>query len=93
MTIDRIFFGYITLIGVLTGAALVAIPTAGDGWFKPYFWVLLAVAVFDGAVLLLRLRQPATSIVSMDAKLLGFVIGILLMVVIPMLAGSSARFY
>ena len=37
VTIDKIFFGYMAVIGLLAGAILVAIPDAGDGWFKPYF--------------------------------------------------------
>lgn len=93
MTSDRIFLGYMALIGLLTGAILVAIPGIGDSWFKPYFWVLIAVAVFDGAVILLRRSQPTRGMVSIEAKLLGFVIGILLMVAVPTLAGSSVRFF
>ena len=33
------------------------------------------------------------AMLSMEARLLGFVIGIVLMVVIPTLAGSPARFF
>ena len=93
MTIDRTYFGYMALIGALAGAALIAFPGVGDSWFKPYFWVLIAVAVFDGVVLLLRQNQPSMPMVSIEAKLLGFVIGIVLMVAIPTLAGSSVRFF
>jgi len=55
--------------------------------------VLIAVALFDGVVILLRQNQPSWPMVSIEAKLLGFVIGILLMVAIPTLAGSSVRFF
>ncbi len=81
------------VVGALTAAILIAIPTAGDTWFKPYFWVLIAVALFDAVVFLLRQNQPAQPMVSIEAKLLGFVIGILVMVAIPTLAGSSSRFF
>jgi hypothetical protein len=81
------------LIGALAGALLVAVPGIGDTWFKPYFWVLIAVAVFDGIMLLLRQNRPAVPMVSIEAKLLGFVIGIVVMVAIPTLAGSSVRFF
>jgi hypothetical protein len=92
MTIDRIFFGYIAMVGISTGAILVAAPSLGDGWFKPYFWMLIAVALFDGLAALYRHNQPGTAL-TMDARLLGFVIGIVLMVAIPWIAGSSARFF
>ena len=91
MTIDRIFFGYMAIVGILTGAALIAAPSLGGSWFKPYFWVLIAVAVFDGLAMLIR-RTPSPMALSMEARLLGFVIGIVLMVAIPSIAGSSVRF-
>ena len=92
VTIDRMFFGYMAVVGILAGAILVAFPSVGDSWFKPYFWVLISVALFDGVGLLRRQSQTGT-VLSMEARLLGFVIGIVLMVVVPTLAGSSARFF
>jgi hypothetical protein len=93
LTINHIFFGYMALVGVSTGAVLIAMPSAGDGWFKPYFWVLVAVAVFDVTIFLLQRARPAMTAVPMEAKLLGFVIGIVSMVAIPTLANSPARFF
>jgi hypothetical protein len=92
MTIDRIFFAYMAVVGVATGAILVAVPRAQDFLIKPYFWVLIAVAVFDVGTYLHGKNAPGT-MTTMQAKLLGFVIGIVLMVVIPTLAGSSVRFF
>jgi hypothetical protein len=48
MMLDRIFFGYMAAVGAILGAVLVAAPQAQDFWIKPYFWILIAVAVFDG---------------------------------------------
>jgi len=93
VTTDRIFFGYMAVVGLLTGAILIAVPGIGDSWFKPYFWVLIAVAVFDGAVFLLKQNQSAMTPVSLEAKLLGFVIGVVLMVAIPSLTGTSVKFF
>ena len=47
MTLDRIFFGYMALVGVATGAILVIAPFVQDFVIKPYFWILIAVGVFD----------------------------------------------
>ena len=58
---------------------------------KPYFWVLIAVALFDVGTYLHGKNAPGMT--TMQAKLLGFVIGIVLMVVIPTLAGSPTRFF
>lgn len=91
MTIDKMFFGYMALAGAATGGVLVAEPSTGNFWLKPYFWVLIAVLLFE-AGLVLRGR-PAASALSMEARLLGFVIGIVLMVAIPSIAGSPAKFF
>jgi hypothetical protein len=39
MTIDRIFFGYMALVGIAVGAIVVAAPRVQDFLIKPYFWV------------------------------------------------------
>ena len=91
MTIDRVFFGYMALVGVLIGAILVAAPQVGDFFIKPYFWALIAVALFDGGSSLYRRNAPE-AMLTMQSRMIGFGIGITLMVVIPTLAGSPARF-
>jgi hypothetical protein len=90
--IDKIFFAYMTLVGVLIGAILIAVPSVGDLFIKPYFWVLIAVGLFDGGAYLYGKNSPGTML-TMQARLLGFVIGVVLMVVIPTFAGSSVRFF
>ncbi|HKA80997.1 MAG TPA: hypothetical protein VKD43_13240, partial [Xanthobacteraceae bacterium] len=77
---------------IAIGAILVAVPRVQDFVIKPYFWVLIAVALFDVATYLYAKNAPGTMI-TMQARLLGFVIGVVLMVVIPTLAGSSSRFF
>jgi uncharacterized membrane protein HdeD (DUF308 family) len=92
MTIDRLFFGYMTLVGLAAGALLVAVPAAQDFFIKPYFWVLIAVGLFDGGVYLLGRNAPG-AFLMMNARLLGFVIGVVLMVAIPALAGAPVKFF
>jgi hypothetical protein len=91
MSLDRIFFGYMGLVGVATGAILVAAPYVQDFVIKPYFWILIAVGLFDVAVYAVRGTAPATAL-TMNMRLIGFGIGIALMVVIAMLAGAPVRF-
>ena len=92
MTIAKLFFGYMTLIGLAIGAIVVAVPRVMEFWIKPYFWVIIAVALFDAAVYLKVGKRPHLML-SMDARLIGFVIGVVLMVLVPTLAGSPARFF
>jgi hypothetical protein len=91
MTIDRVFFGYMALVGVLIGAILVAAPPVGDFFIKPYFWVLIAVALFEGGTSLYRRNAPG-AMLTVQARMIGFAIGLALMVAIPTLAGSPASF-
>ena len=76
MALNKIFFVYMALAGAAAGAILVAAPHVQDFVIKPYFWVLIAVGLFDGGIYLLA----------------GFGIGIALMVAIPLLAGTQIRF-
>jgi hypothetical protein len=91
MSLDRIFFAYMVLIGVSTGAILVAAPYVQDFVIKPYFWILIAVGLFDVAVYAVRGTAPAKAL-TMNMRLIGFGIGIALMVVIALLAGAPVRF-
>jgi len=91
MTLNRIFFGYMAIVGAAAGAILVAAPQAQDFVIKPYFWILIAVGLFDGVAYLLGHAAPATML-TMNTRLIGFGIGIVLMVVIPVLTGAPVRF-
>jgi hypothetical protein len=42
MTVDRIFFAYIALVGAAVGVTLVVAPQVQNFANKPYFWILIA---------------------------------------------------
>jgi hypothetical protein len=92
VTVDRIFFAFMVLVGIAAGAILVAVPQAQSFVIKPYFWILIAVGLFDGG-LYLSGRTPPGQMLSMGARLAGFVFGIVMMVVIPAIAGVPVRFF
>jgi hypothetical protein len=88
MSIDRILVGWMVVVGIAVGAILVVLPQAREFRIPPYFWVLAAVGLFDLATFA-RGRGARGTMAGMDARLLGFVIAIVLMVGIPMLFGAS----
>jgi hypothetical protein len=92
MRIDHLFFAYMAAVGTAAAGVLIVKPQTGDFFIKPYFWVLLAVAAFD-LVSYARGRGAPGTMLGMDARLLGFVIGIVGMVVIKTLAGSTASVF
>jgi hypothetical protein len=92
MSTRTLFFVYMTLVGVVSGAIIVAAPQVTEFWVKPYFWALLAVAVFDAAIFLISKKMPA-AMLPMNARVIGFVVGAVLMVAIPSIAGTQAKFF
>jgi hypothetical protein len=91
MTVDRIFLAYMVLTGAFAGLALVVAPQLQNSVIKPYFWILIAVGLFDGGNYLLR--TAAGQIVTMGARLAGFVIGVVVMVAIPTITGTPVKFF
>jgi hypothetical protein len=92
MTLNHIFLGFMALIGVAVGALLVAKPEVRDFRLPPYFWILIAMLLFELAVFLRRKGAPG-GMISMEVRLLGLVVGVVLMVVIPAIAGSPGRLF
>jgi hypothetical protein len=92
MTMDRLFYGYMALVGAAAGALLAAVPRLQDFAIKPYFWILIAAALFDAGAYLRGRNAPGTML-AMNARLIGFGIGIALLVAIPLLAGAPVRFF
>jgi hypothetical protein len=92
MTTDRIFYGYMVVVGIVTGAILIIVPGVADGWFKPWFWVLGAVALFDVSAAL-YLRSPPGAALAMNARVIGFVIGSVLMAALPSIAGVQVQYF
>ena len=90
MTLDRIFFAYMAAVGTAVGVAVTVWPQAREFRLQPYFWVLIAMVVFELAAYARGRGAPGTML-AMQARLLGFVLGIVLMVVIPHLLGVAAR--
>lgn len=92
MTLRVFYFGYMALIGLAAGAILIVVPAVSEFWLKPYFWVLIAVLLFDIGVAVILKKSPGT-LLPMNARLLGFAIGMALTVAIPSIAGAPVRFF
>ena len=92
MSINHIFLASMAVIGVAVGIILVAAPESRNFKLSPYFWVLIAMAIFE-LVAFARGRGAPGTVLAVEARLLGFVLAIVLMVVIPILAGSPSRLF
>ena len=92
MTINRIFLAFMGLVGAAVGIILVLVPESRDFWVPPYFWGLIVMAVFEFVAFARRGGAPGT-VVTMDARLGGFLLAVVLMVAIPMVSGSPTRLF
>jgi hypothetical protein len=75
------------LVGVIVGIILVVSPGSRDYKLPPYFWVPVAMAAFE-LIAFARKGGARGTVVPLDARLGGFVLAILLMVVIPFVSGG-----
>jgi len=86
MTIDRIFIAFMAACGLIIAGLVIFFPRSRDFFIPPYFWVLIPMAIFD-AIAFSRNRGAPGPVITMETRLIGFVIAIALMLVIPYLAG------
>ena len=92
MTINHLFLAFMGVVGTAVGIILVVKPETRDYRISPYFWVLLAMALFELLAFARGRGAPGTA-VTMDVRVSGFLMAIVLMVVIPIVAGSSVRLF
>jgi hypothetical protein len=86
MTIDRLFIAFMTVCGLATAGILVFFPQSREFRVAPYFWVLIAMAIFEGIAFARNQGAPGT-VIAMESRVIGFVVAIALMLVIPYMAG------
>jgi hypothetical protein len=61
MTINRIFLFFMSAVGVAAGLALVARPELRDFRVSPYFWILIAMALFEIGAFARGRGEPGTT--------------------------------
>ncbi len=86
MTIDRVFIAFMAVCGLAVAAILVFFPRSREFAIAPYFWVLIAMAIFEG-LMFARHRGAAGTVISMESRVIGFGAAIALMLAIPYAVG------
>jgi hypothetical protein len=87
MNLDRVFLVFALLVGVAVGGIIVLVPKSLEIGLAPYFWVLIAFALFEGVAHALGKRPP----IAMRTRLIGFALALALMFLIPMAAGIQVK--
>jgi hypothetical protein len=91
MTINHLFLAFMAVVGAAVGIILVVKPETRDFRVSPYFWVL-AMGLFELLAFARGRGAPGTA-VTMDVRVSRFLMAIVLMVMIPIVSGSSARLF
>ena len=86
--IDWIFFGFCLVCGLVAGTISVMVPESGAMAVSPYFWVLIAVALFETVVIFMRGFEYGPPL-TMRTRVLGFCLAIVTMVVIRLGGGVA----
>lgn len=60
--VNRLFLLFMGIVGAAVGLILVLVPHSRDFRLPPYFWVLIAMAVFESSYLLGRGGLPGRSL-------------------------------
>ena len=92
MKLDRFFIAFAVLVGVAVGGVIVLVPQSRTIGLAPYFWILIAFALFEG-VAVYRRGSGMGPPISMPARLIGFVIALALMLLIPWAAGVELKLF
>ena len=90
MSADRIFLLFAAIVGIAVGGVIVLVPQSRGLRLAPYFWVLIAFALFEGAIYARR-GVAAGPAISMQTRIIGFAIALALMFLIPMAAGIQVK--
>lgn len=84
--LDWIFIAYALAAGLAAGAASVLVPQSNAIAISPYFWVLIAVALFETVAIFLRGFDRGPPL-TMKVRVIGFIVAIVAMVIVRILGG------
>lgn len=92
MPVDRYFFILIFVASVLIGVFLIAKPETAEASIPPYLWLLGVMLVFEMIAFLRGKGAPGTMI-GMSTRVIGFAIGMAIIIAIVFFSGSPARLF
>ena len=90
MSIDRIFIVFAVALGLIVATVVVFVPASRDIGLSPYFWVLIAMGLFEMAA---YSRGGGAPVITVQTRLVGFGIALALTFLIPMWAGVEVKLF
>jgi hypothetical protein len=87
-----LFLVFALFVGLTAGNIIMLVPQSRTIGLEPYYWVLIALALFE-IVVFLRRGGAGGPPVTMLTRLSGFIIALALMFLIPMVAGIDVKYF
>ena len=89
MSTDRIFLVFAIIVGIAAGGVIVQVPQSRTIGLQPYFWVLIAFALFEG----INYARGGGAAISMQTRIIGFLVALVLTFLIPMAVGIDVKMF
>ena len=86
MRLDWIFYGFALVIGAAAGALYIYVPGSRGFAVSPYFWILVAIAIFETGVMSVRGFEYGPPL-TMTQRICGFALAVGLLLVLRTGAG------
>jgi hypothetical protein len=91
LTLDRIFYIYMAIVGLVAGVLLVKLAAIQEFWIPPFFWMLLAVGLFEVGNTFVPRDNRVVALTNISRGI-GLAIGLVAMVAVTVYAGVTVRF-
>jgi hypothetical protein len=91
VTVARIFLAYAIVVGLAVGGIFAFVPQSRTIGVAPFFWVMIAFAVFEGIA-----HVRGTSVgppITMPTRLIGLAIALAMVVLVPLGAGAPINLF
>ena len=91
LTLDKMFYVYMAAVGVVTSLLLVYVAAAREFVIPPFFWIVLAIALFDVGNSFVP-RDDRVPMLTNLSRGIGLGIGLAVMWAVTAYAGTTVRF-
>lgn len=90
MKLNHIVIVFMIVCGAVAGGIQIVAPQAAQFMLPPFFWLLMAMLVFEG-ITHWRLGGAPGSLISMEFRLIALFAGVAMMLAITYIAGVPVR--
>ena len=91
LTLDKIFYLYMAAVGLFVAVLLINVAAAQEFFIAPFFWIVLAVGLFDVGNSFVPRGERAVMLTNLSRGI-GLGIGLAVTWAVTFYAGTPVRF-